>query len=72
MGDSTALRTMRGDLLRLRPRPRKIAGHLDREAARLLRRQVQQMQIAALLVDDRIARGGRVHHVEVVVTGELP
>ena len=28
------------------------------------------MQIAALLVDDRIARGGRVHHVEVVVTGE--
>jgi hypothetical protein len=58
------------DLLRLRSRPWKVSRHLNRQPARLLRRQVEQMQIAALLVDDGVARGGRVHHVEVGVAGE--
>ena len=71
VGDSEAARIMRRELLELRARPREVGRHLDREPPRLLRRRVEQMDVAGLFVDDRVRARRGAHDVEVVVTGEL-
>ena len=58
--------------LELRARPGKVAIHFDVELSRLARSCVStKMNIAGLLVDDRVGTRRRIHDIEVVVLREL-
>ena len=64
------LADLSGDFLEVRPRPRQIARHLDVQPPRLAGRDVEQVHVAGLLVDDRVGPRRRAHDVEVVVLRE--
>src|SRR5687768_12196667 len=60
-----------GHPLELRPGPGEIAGDRDRYRLRSAGPDVEKMNLAGLLVDDRIGPRRRVHDVEVLMPGEL-
>ncbi len=59
------------DALELRASPREIADDVDRERFGLTRLDVEEVDDAVLLVDDRVGSGGRRHDVGVVVVRQL-
>jgi len=61
----------RGDPCEVWPRPWEIARDVDRQACRLSARDIDEMNVSGLLVDNGVWSRGGAHDVEVVVVREL-